>query len=109
MKLQELVNKLKELGYPVAFSHFKVDGDNPPPPLPFITYTTPGSNNLIADNKVYHKTTEVNIELYTESKDIEAERTVEDMLDVNELPYNASQSWIEGEGVFLKIYEIGLI
>lgn len=109
MKLVEFVTALKLLGLPVAFSHFESDDNTPPPNLPFITYLTPSTANFMADNKVYHKVDNVDIELYTAKKDLVAEKLIEDMLDALELPYDASQSWIDSENVFQKLYEVRLI
>lgn len=48
---------------------------------PFICYLLPGSDNFAADGKVYHKISRVNVELYTDKKDLNAEQKVEDALD----------------------------
>lgn len=109
MTLIEFVTKLRSIGYPVAFSHFNVDGDNPAPTLPFITYLTPSTSNKIADDKVYKKITNVDVELYTVGKDLVAEQLLEDMFDDNNIPYEAVQIWIESEKVFQKQYELRLI
>lgn len=104
MKLVELVRLLRGLGYPLAFSHF-----NTQPKLPYIVYTTPSNDDLIADGINYHKIINVDIELYTNKKDLEAEEKVENLLTENELPYNTYQTTIENENLFQKVYEITLI
>lgn len=109
MTLTELVALLRSTGYPVAFSHFKVDENNPPPNPPFIVYTTPNNSDFIADNKNYYKITDVDIELYTDKKDLEAEQAIERLLDANDLPYNSYQVFIEKENLHQKIYEVRLI
>lgn len=105
MKLNELVSLLKATGYPVAYSHFNVDANNPAPSIPFITYSTPSSDNLMADNRVYKKIINIRIELYTELKDLAAEERLEAILDENELPYNYMQVWIDSEKIYQTIYE----
>lgn len=109
MTLTELVAMLRSTGYPVAHSHFHVDENNPPPNPPFITYTTLAEDALIADNKNYHKMIDVDIELYTDKKDLQAELSIESLLDEHELPYEASQVWIESEQLFQKTYEVRMI
>ena len=104
MTLQELNAILKVTGYPVAYSHF----DSPVKP-PFITYLVIGSQNLMADNKVYKKINNVNVELYTSKKDLEAEKVLEDILDENEIAYETTEQWIDSEKLFEKIYEMELI
>jgi len=109
MTLSELVTLLHGTGYPVSFSHFDTDDDNPPPPPPFITYMTPSDEALYADDRNYYNMTDVDIELYTRGKDLDAERSIESIFSDNDIPYVASQRWIDGEKVFQKLYEVRLI
>ena len=103
MTLKELYNLLKATGYPVAYSHF-----NGPKQAPFITYLVDGNPNFIADNKVYHKIKDVDIELYTTIKDEAVEKVLEDLLDQNDIPYEPYEVYIESEKLFQKIYEVRL-
>jgi hypothetical protein len=109
MTLAELKSLLKQTGYPVAYSHFVSSSENPPPKTPFITYLVAFSSNQFADNKVYKKIHNVQIELYTNYKDLTAESTLEDILDANKIPYETTETFIESEQLFQKIYEIGVI
>lgn len=109
MILSELNTILKATGYPVAYSHFTVTTNNPAPIPPYITYLVAYSSNFMADNKVYKKIDNLQIELYTREKDLVAEKKVEDLLDTNEIPYETTETWIESEKLFQKIYEIGVI
>ena len=79
MTLEELNNILKETGYPVAYSHFKQRQT-----LPFITYLVEGTSNFFADDKVLLKVEQINIELYTSKKDLEAEKII--LNDFNFIP-----------------------
>jgi hypothetical protein len=106
MTLAELNTLLKATGYPVAYSHFSATAN---PTIPFITYLVAYSSNLIADNKVHHKVNNVNIELYTNKKDLTAESKLETVLDTNEIPYQTTETFIESEGLFQKIYEVRMI
>ena len=65
--MDDLVNLLEETGIPFAYDHF-AEGESQDPP--FICYLLPQSNNISADRKVYLKVSIVNIELYTDSKDL---------------------------------------
>lgn len=104
MTLNELNNILKATGYPVAYSHFN-DSVKPP----FITYLVLGSENFNADNQVYNRIDDVNIELYTKIKDLEAEKKLEDILNENELVWEVTETYIETEKVFQRLYEVRLI
>lgn len=104
MTLIKLNKLLKSLGIPVAYSHF-----NTPVKLPFITYSEAGSSNFIADNKVFKKVIDVDIELYTNKKDLEIELLLEQLLSDNEIPYDTVENYIDDEKVLQKIYEVRLI
>lgn len=109
MTLQELYTALKAIGYPVAYSHFVDTPQNPAPKPPFITYREAYSNDLIADNQNYVPVSNVQIELYTDRKDQEAEAAVQSKLKELGLPYQKTEAYIEDERLFQVIYEIQLI
>ncbi len=109
MTLAELSQLLKATGYPVAYSRFKVTPTNPMPDPPYIAYLVSGSSNLFADNKTYKKIDNIQIELYTDKKDLDAEATLEALLDANNIPYETTEVWIESEQLFQKTYEIGVV
>jgi hypothetical protein len=104
MTLPELVQMLKATGYPVAYSHFPST-----PTVPFITYLESTSDNFHADNRTFKQVKIIDIELYTNKKDLVAESTLESLLDANELPYEVLETYIETEQLFQKIYTIGVI
>ena len=97
--MEELLQILSETQIPFAYHHF-AEGESPEPP--FICYLLPGSNNFLADGKVYYKINEVHIELYTDLKDLAVEQQLEDVLDEHGIFYNKSETWIESE----KLYEV---
>ncbi len=97
--MDELTALLKELGIPFAYDHF-AEGESPQPP--FLCYLLPESRNFAADGRVYHRITEVRLELYTDYKDLTLERSVESVLDAHGIFYDKSETWIESE----KLYEV---
>lgn len=103
MTLAELTQLLRATGYPVAYSHF-----NDARPVPYITYLVTYSSNFMADSKVHKKIQNVDIELYTDKKDLNAEVTLESILDANEIPYDTVETFIDSEKLFQKIYEVRL-
>ena len=109
MTLSDLYTILKATGYPVAYSHFTATTNNPLPTPPYITYLSAYSSNLKADNMVYEKIDNLQIELYTNKKDLAAEKKLEDLLDQNEIAYESTETWIDSEQLFQKIYEVRLI
>ncbi|MFJ8529637.1 hypothetical protein [Bacillus sp. NPDC094106] len=109
MTLGELKKFLDATGYPVAYSHFTATPDNPVPKPPYICFLVQGSPNMTADNKVYQKINDVNIELYTTKKDLVAEAKLEQVLDNHEIPYESFETFIDTEKLFQKIYETRLM
>lgn len=110
MTLGELTKILEATGYPVAYSHFTATPGKPIPKPPYICFIADGSANLMADNKVYHKINDLNIELYTARKDLVAEARLEQILDEFEIPYDSPiEGIIESEKMYQKIYETRLI
>ena len=110
MTLGELTKILEATGYPVAYSHFTATPTKPVPKPPYICFLVDGSANLMADNKVYHKIDDANIELYTTKKDLVAEEKLEKVLDDHEIPYDSPiEGIIESENMYQKIYEMRLI
>ncbi|PEZ85185.1 hypothetical protein CN374_25785 [Bacillus cereus] len=106
MTLGELTRILEATGYPVAYSHFTATPGNPVPASPYICFLVDGSANLMADNKVYHKINDLNIELYTIKKNLVAEARLEKVLDDHEIPYDSPfEGIIESEKIYQKLYE----
>ena len=94
MTYENVIEMLEEAGLPLAYDHF-AEGESPEPP--FLIFLFPGTDNVFADDTVYQKIDELNIELYTDKKDPETENLIEDILIAHELPYEKSEVWIESE------------
>ena len=97
--MEKLLSVLDSIGIPYAYDHF-TEGESPEPP--FLCYLLPGSSNFSADGKVYHRVSEVRLELYTDYKDLASEQKVEDALDAAGIFYNKTETWIDSE----KLYEV---
>lgn len=97
--MEKLVAMISEMGIPFAYDHF-AEGESPKPP--FLCYLLPGSDNFAADGMVYHRISQVHIELYTDSKDPAVEEKVTAVLDRHGIFYDQTETWIESE----KLYEV---
>lgn len=97
--MEKLTAILNTIGIPYAYDHF-AEGESPEPP--FLCYLLPGSSNFSSDGKVYHRISEVRLELYTDYKDLASEQKVEDAFDAAGIFYNKTETWIDGE----KLYEV---
>ena len=102
MTHQEVIKLMESIGLPCAYDHF-VEGESPDPP--FLVYLYPRSANFAADGMVYFKANRLNIELYTDLKDVELEETVEAVLDKHGIFYEKSEVWIETENLYEVLYQ----
>ena len=97
--MDRLLQILEETGLPYAYDHY-AEGESPEPP--FLCFLLPGSNNFAADDGVYFKANDVNIELYTDRKDPTLEVRIETVLDRYGVFYDKTEVWIESE----RLYEV---
>ncbi|CDV96353.1 Hypothetical protein DPCES_5355 [Desulfitobacterium hafniense] len=101
MEQAELFSLLKSAGLPVAYHHFKK-----PPAPPYLVCLFAYSNNFGADNGVYSKANNYQVELYTTKKDPETENLVESALDAAEIYWEKSEAYIESEELFQVLYAV---
>lgn len=103
MTHEEVMAVMEEIGLPYAYHHF-AEGESSDPP--FAVFLYPGSNNFSADGKVYFKTDRLNIEIYTDIKNIEPEQQTEAVLDGHGIFYEKSEVWIESENLYEVLYQM---
>lgn len=101
-----LFNILKSTGLPVVYHHFEASENNPPPKPPYIVYLFAYSDNFAADNCVYSKANNYQVELYTIKKEPATEKLVEDAMDGAEIFWDKSETYIESEKLYQVLYEI---
>ena len=106
MTYENVIEMLEEAGLPLAYDHF-AEGESPDPP--FLVFLYPGSDNMFADDTVFKKSDELNIELYTDVKDPETETQIEDILIAPDRPYEKSEVWIESENQYEVLYQTQII
>lgn len=99
MTQEDVIRMIEEMGMPYAYDHF-VEGESPDPP--FLVFLYPRSDNFAADGKVYYKINQLNIELYSDLKDVSLEAKIEAVLDKHGFYYEKTETWIDSE----KLYEI---
>ena len=64
---------------------------------------------MFADNRVWQKINQLNIELYTDEKSPETEERIEDILDSYEIPYEKTEVWIESEKMYEVLYQTEIL
>ena len=103
MTAENVTKMLEEMKLPFAYHHF-AEGESPDPP--FAVFLYPGSNNFSADGKVYFKVSRLNVEIYTDVKNIELEQQTEAVLDGHGIFYEKSEVWIESENLYEVLYQM---
>lgn len=106
--LKAILDKINPDGqenFPVVYHSFKSSGLDPAP-LPFIVYFLEKSDNIGASNQVYIKQDNFIVELYTEFKDEDSERLLEDLFDSNKIFYNKTETYINTETMYQIRYKI---
>lgn len=101
MNNDELLNLLKISGLPVSYHHFKET-----PSLPYIVFLRVNDSNINADDIVYFKLKNYQVELYTDIKNEILEEKIETIFDEHEICYETSEEWIESEEMYQIVYEI---
>ena len=102
MTKADVVGMLEEIGLPFAYDHF-AEGEAVNPP--FLIYLYPRANNFAADGVAYYKIDRLQMELYTDKKDIGLEEKVEAVLDRYGFFYSKSETWISSEKMYEVLYE----
>ena len=103
MTHKDVMAMVDEMGMESAYHHF-AEGESPEPP--FVVFLYPKANNFSADGVAYFKVNRLNIELYTDLKDVELEQRVETVLDGHGIFYAKSEVWIESERLYEVLYEM---
>lgn len=104
MKHKDIYDLLKTLDIPVAYDHFDSNKNVNPP---FIAYREISPDTFKADGITYYRPYEFEIELVTGKKDVALEKTIEDLLTTNKIPYDVeTEVWDEDERIYHNFYEI---
>lgn len=102
MTKKEVPKMLQEMGLPFAYDHFaegeKID-------TPFMVYLYPRSNHFSADGVAFYKKESIQIEVYTDKKDMELEERIEAVLEKYGLFFSKSEVWISSEKLYEVLYE----
>ncbi len=106
MTESEVFQMIKSAGFPVAYDHFE---EGQEPEKPYAIYRYPGTNNFPADGVVYQDINQLDIELYTEIKDLEAEKTMEAVLKEHGFFYERTESYLSTEKMYEVLYEMEVL
>lgn len=100
--MEKILEILHKINIPFAYDHF-AEGESPEPP--FICYLFSNNDNFAADGYAYFKINAVRLELYTDEKSPDLEKTIETALDENGIFYSRSETWIDSEKLYEVLYQ----
>lgn len=101
---KEIYDMLSELKIPVAYDHFATNKDIYPP---FMAYREISTDTFKADGKTYYRDYSFEIELVTEKKDPALQKSLENILDSYNIPYDiGDEVWDNEEKIYHNYYEI---
>ncbi len=106
MTYKEIATMVESIGLPYAYRFFP---EKQVPALPYIVFYYPNNDDFSADNINYVPKVNLNIELYTKSKDIEVEESVEAVLEQNGFFYDKTESYLPTEHMYEVLYEMQFI
>ena len=106
MTYEQIATMVAEMGYPNAYYQFDHEGAVAPP---FICFYYPGIDDVYADDSNYQRIVELIIELYSNTKDFDAEEAVEQKLQERGLTYTKYEEYIEGEKLYKVTYEMEVL
>lgn len=101
MNETEMRDMLDQIGIPYRLHHFETDEAIEPPFMVYMTRKRP----FAADGMSYIQITELDIELYTDSKDGCLEDQVEQELNTKGIRYKKTEGYIEDENMYEVLYE----
>ena len=104
MTYQEIFEMLESSNLPVTYYQWNEDDEIPP--LPYLVFYFPTSDNFGADNKVYKNIQNMNVELYTKNKNFAIEKQIEELLEQNGFFWEKQESFIESENMYEVLYQM---
>lgn len=104
MSPEEITEMLDEMGLKYRYHHFTTREAVDPP---FMVWNVPGTDNFFADGVAYHTIRKLDIELYTDTKDWELEKKLEEILTRHGIAWQQTASlWISSESMWESLYEM---
>lgn len=106
MNEEKIYEMLKKINLESAYDHYEEGIETRPP---YIVYRYTESNNFSADGITYVKINEMEVELYTEKKDLNVEKNVESVLSEHGFFYEKEEMFIKTEKLYMVNYKMEVI
>lgn len=109
MTTQEVTTMIRSMGTPFAYYQFPDDPDSEAPATPFICFFYSSSDDVYADNTNYTGIAELHIEVYSDKKDFDLEKRVENKLMQHGLTWRKNEARLDSEKMHETIYTTEVI
>lgn len=106
MKLTEITEMIESFGLPCTYLQWE-EGDAPA--LPYVAFYYPISRGEYADDTNYIQISQLNIELYTKSKNVDLENQIIQILEQNSIPFESSETYLEDEKMYEVLFECEIL
>lgn len=106
MTYEDIATMLNSTGLSVAYNAFPIGSV---PPLPYIVYSYPNSENFGADNYVYQRADSVRVWLCTSEKDFTTESTLEGVFNTNKVYFDKTESFEQSDAMYMVLYEMEIV
>ena len=104
MDYRDITSAIRDKDIPATYGEFTSS-----PGLPFVVVVESFGSDLHADNKNYVDIDNLQVELYTDKKHPPTEWKIEEALEELGLGYEWTETPIESESMFQRIYELQII
>ena len=106
MTENEIYKILTETGLPVTYDHWN---EKDVPALPYLVYRYPAVESIPADDGSRVSVADLDVELYTDTKEPETEKAVEAVFHDYGIIYNKTERYISSERLYETLYETEVI
>ena len=100
--LEDIKKILESTGLPVTYYCWP---EEQAPPMPYICYHSPYSNNFAADGVTYFTADHVMIELYSRNVDKTSEKKITDALTAAGIYWDRTEEYLDDEKCYESIFE----
>lgn len=104
MTTAEVAYMVASFGFPWRYSHFSQT-----PATPYVVFYYPNNNDVFADSSNYVDKRALYIDLFTQTKDAEAEETIEAVLKSYGLTWYKQTDFLGDELIYQTTYEMEVI
>lgn len=106
MTTAEVNTMIESIGFPSAYYEFTEETAKP---CPFVVFYYDGSDDMPADNINFTAINRLVVELYTDYKDLTAQKRVQDVLTAAGIYWTREEGFIDSERMWMARYQMEVL